>query len=41
LVFEQGRPLQVSTSFDNFDNMDQFRLVSTSFDQFRLVLIGL
>ena len=34
LVFEQGRPLQVSTSFDNFD---QFWPVSTSFNQFRPV----
>ena len=38
LVFEQGRPLQVSTSFDNFD---QFQPVSTSFDQFRPVLTSL
>ena len=38
LVFEQGRPLQVSTSFDNFD---QFGPVSTSFDQFRPVLTSL
>ena len=38
LVFEQGRPLQVSPSFDNFD---QFGPVSTSFDQFRPVLASL
>ena len=38
LVFEQGRPLQVSTSFDNFD---QFQPVLTSFDQFRPVLTSL
>ena len=38
LVFEQGRPLQVSTSFDNFD---QFQPVSTSFDQFRPVSTSL
>ena len=38
LVFEQGRPLQVSTSFDNFD---QFGPVSTSFNQFRPVLTSL
>ena len=38
LVNEQGRPLQVSTSFDNFD---QFRPVSTSFDQFWPVLTSL
>ena len=38
LVFEQGRPLQVSTSFDNFD---QFGRVSASFDQFRPVLTSL
>ena len=48
LVFEQGRPLQVSTSFDNFDqfgpvstSFDQFRPVSTSFDQFRPVSTSL
>ena len=46
LVFEQGRPLQVSTIFDNFDqfqpvltSFDQFWPVSTSFDQFWLVSI--
>ena len=38
LVFEQGRPLQVLTSFDNFD---QFEPVSTSFDQFWPVLTSL
>ena len=38
LVFEQGRPLQVWTSFDNFD---QFQPVSTSFDQFQPVLTSL
>ena len=48
LVFEQGRPLQVLTSFDNFDqfgpvstSFNQFRPVSTSFDQFRPVLTSL
>ena len=43
LVFEQGRPLQVSTSFDHFwqflTSFDQFWPVLTSFDQFWLVSI--
>ena len=38
LVFEQGRSLQVSISFDN---IDQFGPVSTSFHQFRPVLTSL